>query len=274
MSRILVPVDFTNASINSAEYAIQWAATMHGASVLLFSVYVPGGIGDDGTPITDEADNRKNQIHGWLENLQVKLFEKASVPTDIAMAKGEFEPELLKLLAAETFDLVVMGVAAASDIEEKLLGTSAVDLSSKINVPLLVVGANMQFETVSKIAVGIDLSSSVEQIPMAQLKGYLAKVKSELHFIYATDESNGDLSEAQQQEQHRLLQMFEEFNPQFAHVHLHSFTESINQYVLQTHINQLVVMPRKHSLWHKLVGVNHTKLAVFHSKVPVLAIHE
>ena len=274
MSRILVPIDFTSASINSAEYAVQLAATLPGSSVVLFSVFVPGGIGDDGTPIADETNNRKSQIHGWLENLQVKLFDKAPVPTEIAMVQGEFEPEMLKLLAAESFDLIVMGVAVASGIEEELLGSSAVDLSTKSNIPLLVVGANMQFQPVHKIAVAVDLSGSAEHMPAVQLKNYLGKVKGELHFIYVTDASDGDLTDAQVQEKQLLLQQFENFNPHFEHLHLHSFTESVNQYLLQTNINQLVVIPRKHNLWHRLVGINHTKLAVFHSKVPVLAIHE
>ena len=50
--------------------------------------------------------------------------------------------------------------------------------------------------------------------------------------------------------------------------------EGLSNYALMHSIEMLIAVPRKHNLVQKLFVGSHTKNLAFHSKVPVMVVHE
>lgn len=275
MTRILVPVDFSNASVNAAFYAMHMASNLEKAELILFHVYPPAGIGSDGSPanLTEGEKNRQSAAQ-LLEELQVKLFDIAPVPTDFRYGDGEFMTGMQTLLHKENFDWIVMGLAPASGIEERLLGSSVFDVIDKMNLPVIIVGEEMSYKPIQKMALAVELSKVHDVVPYGRIKMMLDYFNPELHIVFASEEHSDVLNESQVAEKEKLVKMFESNNPIFTHLHIYNFVDSINKFVHQQNIDLMIVMPRKLSLWQKLFGYSHTRKLAFHGIAPVLAIHD
>jgi nucleotide-binding universal stress UspA family protein len=275
MTRILVPVDFSKASVNAAEYAMQMAANLEKAELILFHVYAPSGIGSDGSPsnLAEGQKSRENAAQ-LLEEMQVKLFEIATVPTDFRYGDGEFLEGMQILLQKESFDWIVMGLSPASGVEERLVGSSVFDVIDKHNLPVIIVGEEMKYKPIKKMALAVELSKVHEVVPYGRIKMMLDYFNPELHIVYANEEDAAILSEAQLEEKQKLVKMFEANNPTFTQLHVYNFVDSINKFVHQQNIDLMIVMPRKLSIWQKLFGYSHTRKLAYHGITPVMAIHD
>lgn len=274
MIRVLVPVDFSRASVNAAEYAISMAGGLEKAELVLFHVYPPAGIGSDGSPVEGRDDKRKQNAAQLLEELQVHLFNIAPVPTDFRYGDGEFLVGIRALLARENFDWIVMGISPASAIEERLLGSSVFEVIEDTNIPVVVVGEHMSYKPLKKVAMAVELSNVQQTVPVGRIKMLLDMFSPELHIVHATEEAEENLTAAQEQEKQKLLQMFEAYNTTFTRLHVYHFVDSVNTYMHQNEIDLLIVMPRKLTLWQKLFGFSHTRKMAFHGVTPVIAVHD
>jgi nucleotide-binding universal stress UspA family protein len=275
MTRILVPVDFSKAAVNAAEYAINMAANLEKAELILFHIHAPAGIGSDGSPSnTAEGEKGRENAAQLLEELQVRLFEIAPVPTDFRYGDGEFMEGMQDLLNKESFDWIVMGLAPASGIEERLVGSSVFDVIDKHNLPVVIVGEEMTFRPINKLALAVELSKVHEVVPYGRIKMMLDYFNPELHIVYANDDDVAVLNNAQLEEKQKLEKMFETNNPTFTQLHVYNFVDSINKFIHQQNIDLMIVMPRKLSIWQKLFGYSHTRKLAYHGIAPVMAIHD
>jgi nucleotide-binding universal stress UspA family protein len=275
MTRILVPVDFSKAAVNAAEYAINMAANLEKAELILFHIYAPAGIGSDGSPSnTAEGEKGRENAAQLLEELQVRLFEIAPVPTDFRYGDGEFMEGMQDLLNKESFDWIVMGLAPASGIEERLVGSSVFDVIDKHNLPVVIVGEEMTFRPINKLALAVELSKVHEVVPYGRIKMMLDYFNPELHIVYANVDDVAVLNNAQLEEKQKLEKMFETNNPTFTQLHVYNFVDSINKFIHQQNIDLMIVMPRKLSIWQKLFGYSHTRKLAYHGIAPVMAIHD
>ena len=68
--------------------------------------------------------------------------------------------------------------------------------------------------------------------------------------------------------------MFSDFKPEFYFLGLHDVDEAINQFASDKNVDMIIVVHKGQSLFSKLFVKSHTKKLVYHSNIPVLAIHE
>ena len=82
------------------------------------------------------------------------------------------------------------------------------------------------------------------------------------------------LTEEYQAEKAKLNEMFSDFKPEFYFLGLHDVDEAINQFASDKNVDMIIVVHKGQSLFSKLFVKSHTKKLVYHSNIPVLAIHE
>ncbi len=273
MTKILVPVDFSEVSVNAVEYAIQMAGQMPKAEVVLFHAVSPGGIGADGSPIELNDESNKSEAQIMLESMQVQLFEKAPVPTDFILLKGEFHHELQAALLREKFDFVVMGISGGTTFEERFGSSNVLKVIDKNQVPIIIVSETMHYRPLKKLALTVELENVDSTIPATKITELVSLLGLQLHVLYANANENLQLTDAQHKEWNKLQNMFASFNPAFHNLHMHHFVDAINTFVYQNDIDMLVVIPRKHNYLDKIISGSHTKQLAFHSVAPVLAVH-
>jgi nucleotide-binding universal stress UspA family protein len=82
------------------------------------------------------------------------------------------------------------------------------------------------------------------------------------------------LTESYEKEKQDLKKMFEGYNPEFYFMRLYEVEEALNMFIEDKKIDLIIAIQKNHSFMEKLFQRSHTKSLSYHSKIPILVIHE
>jgi nucleotide-binding universal stress UspA family protein len=181
MKRVLIPVDFSEDSVNAAKYGIQVANRLK-ADVRL--IHVKTGINYAPEFARDEMASRiDGQVTGWMKEL------KTSVEQDYYVSGGKFDwkiregnvvREISNQAKYDDTSLIIVASHGVSGFEDKWIGSNAYRLVAHAPCPVIVVRHGVKFNgTIRKIVVPIDFNkASRQKIPIIAglAKVYGAKI--------------------------------------------------------------------------------------------------
>jgi nucleotide-binding universal stress UspA family protein len=140
IKRILAPIDFTDASNASLEYAMDLAAAL-GAAVSVVHVYqIPMYSFPDGAIITSSelaaqlSDTAQKNLDAAVHNHQ-----KRGSSASGTLVSGNPSEEIVRLAQLEKADLIVMGTHGRRGLSRALLGSVAEQVLRTSPVPVLAV---------------------------------------------------------------------------------------------------------------------------------------
>ena len=150
MKTVLVPVDFSNTSVNALFFAAELCKR---ASAALIIVNV--------LQKEDDEEEVKNKLKSVEINL--RKFFGSELMCESSFAHGNFITTLKKITAIQQPDLIVMGTKGASGLKKILIGSNAVKVIENINTPVFVIPETARFENFlhqgkSRIVLATDLA--------------------------------------------------------------------------------------------------------------------
>ncbi len=261
MQTVIVPVDFSETSLNAARYAIQLLTGHYGVNMILHHVYEKAAQADEAT--------------AKLESLKEELRQSGIVKTEVLAEQGsDFIGELEKLARHRSADLVIMGITGRSPIGQSLMGSNTLKMLEKKVCPVLIIPAESQYRDVKNVLLTSEFKNVVSNTPSVPIKKVLKTFRPQLHILNVDSSHYVALTEAYQDEKSKLREMFEAFNPEFYFMGLHDVSEAISQFAEDKKIDFIIVVHREQSLFSRLFVKSHTKKLVYQSTIPVLAVHE
>jgi len=147
MKKILVPTDFSPAAQNAMDVATSIAQKEGARITLLHAIELPSSnaLDIEGEVLTTENYEEKifsmKRIEGTrqkLEHLARKLSEKG-VDTSIELRMGSPFHGIKDFISDETLDLIVMGTAGHSKLEEMIIGSNTEKVVRHAKCPVLTV---------------------------------------------------------------------------------------------------------------------------------------
>lgn len=273
MKTFIVPTDFSETALNAAKFAVQMAAGVENAEVILYNVFddIKGSTVD--AAVKANVVSRHEIIMGILEKMQVMLFEVAPVRIRVAAEPGDLMKNLPVFAEVENADMIVMGINGASRLQQVLMGSNALNIIHETNCPVLIVPPSATFEGMKKVMLSSDFNDVEETIPETTIKKVLDMLKAELHIVNVDKDHYVELTEEYKAEKAKMDAMFGSYNPEYAFLRFYDFEEGIDTYVNDKNINMIITVPRKHSFLSKIFKTSHTRKLTFHTGVPLLAVH-
>ena len=273
MKTIVVPVDFSETSINAVRYAAQLSLQIKAKVMMLHAYQYPLVHPlEDGLELTDEGVKEIN--------LKELARVKRVVETEFPLAKLEYliiNGNLSGVINvfAENFrtDLIVMGLSGAGKVKELLIGSNTLDVAANTKIPVIIVPEECKFKRLNKIALATDFRDVVENIPDKQIKSLLEVTGARLSIVNV-DYQHEYASVDTPFQSGLVAAMFGSYEPQYHFVQDYNIQEGLSRYVEENEVDLLVAVPHKHGLLHKLFIPSHTRQIVFHSKIPVMVVHE
>ncbi len=201
VTRILVPVDFSEPSAAAARYAQALARKVKGELILLHVLavpqfsYLPITVTED--RIDELTTGRSRQAH---EALLQFVTGDAGVPVKRFVATGDPTVEILQHSASEEVDLIVMPTHGFDPVRRFLLGSVALKVLHGAEVPVL---TGVNFEAYGAeifppgyIVCGIDLGPGSERVLewAAEVARKLGAPLTVVHAIPDIEGIVGDLS--------------------------------------------------------------------------------
>jgi nucleotide-binding universal stress UspA family protein len=261
MNTVIVPVDFSETSLNAARYAVRLLTGHYGVNMILHNVY--------------EKPSQAAEALDKLEKLKANLMDIGAVKTTVLAEEGsDFINELEKLARHQQADLIIMGITGRSAIGQSLIGSNTLKIVQRKVCPVLIVPPDAQYKEVKNVLLTSDFKNVMSSTPSVPIKKILKTFRPFLHIINVDSEHYVALTEEYQEQRAQLKEMFKEFNPEFYFLGLYDVDEAINQFAHDKDVDFIIVIHKEHSLLAKLFVKSHTKKLAYHSSVPVLALHE
>ncbi|MEO6611492.1 MAG: universal stress protein [Chitinophagaceae bacterium] len=260
MQTVIVPVDFSETSLHAARYATQLLNGHEGVNMILHHVY------DKASQATEATQK--------LEDLKTSLLEKGNVKTEILAEEGDFIAELEKLARHRGVDLIIMGITGRSAIGQTFIGSNTLKMVDRKVCPVLIVPPDSQYQEVKNVLLTSDFKNVMSSTPSVPIKKILKTFSPSFHIMNVDSEHYVALTEAYQAERDKLKDMFSDFNPEFYFLGLQDVDEAISQFAKDKKIDLIIVVHKEQTIFSRLFVKSHTKQLIYHSSVPVLALHE
>jgi nucleotide-binding universal stress UspA family protein len=258
---IIVPVDFSENSINAARFAAKMLTGNYGATLYLFHSY--------------EKSKDAASAEASISKIIAQLKEESIVKVEVIVEESDdFIETLERKIRHLDADLLVMSIKEKTKIEQVISSSNSLRMIEKNLCPVLVVPHDATFNEIKNVAIASDFKDVANSIPLVPVKRVLSLFKPSLHIVNINSEIYVSLNEEYLDQRGQMLQMFSEFNPEFYFITTYDFHETMRQFIDDKNIDMVLTFPRKHSFINNLIKGNNTKRLVMESSVPVLAAHE
>jgi nucleotide-binding universal stress UspA family protein len=273
MKVIIVPVDFSETSLNAARYALKFAMQAGAKIILLHAFQEPLQYPlVNGVELTAQGlwDVNIDQ----LKQLQAQCNTAAPlIKTEIMQLKGPLPEVIRQLQENMQVTMIIMGITGAGKLKETLIGSNTLAVARETTLPVLIVPKNASFEPITDIGLTTDFRDVIDTIPAQRIKEIAYMLGARLHVLnvdYRHEYSTPDTPL-----QSGLLEtLFQEFTPRYHFIENENIAEGLSDYAQAHGIELLIAVPRQKSFIDRIFSKSQTKELVFHSKVPVLIVHE
>ena len=261
MTTVIVPVDFSETSLNAAQYAGGFLKGHYGATLILYNSY---GKGEDEAAITQQLNDLKQDLYATYHvNVDVLVHEESDFVVGLERAARHRRAEL-----------VIMGITGKSAIKQVLFGSNTLKMAETKACPVLIVPEKAHFSGMQNVLLTSDFKDTLNTTPSVPIKEVLSVFNPQLFIINVDRDHYISLSEKYEKERGDLQKMFAEFNPQFYFMRLFEISDALDLFVKDWNIDLIISVKKNYAFLERIFKTSHTKKMSFHSNIPILVMHE
>ncbi len=282
MKKILVPIDFSDYSINALEYAIVIAQKLN-LSITVFHSFYVSTPPDYGTlanymniTIMEQQKSHEDQMQEILKKYENIMYENDldKLQIDSMVKLGLATEDITALVMEHQFDMIVMGTKGAAGIDKLLFGsvTANIIAEESVEIPVLAVPKGATCRGMSHLLYCMDYEE--DDVPviddLLEFAAYFEAKITCLHINTDQDFSSSDRLEKE------ILEDTYWFTPyskiKFELIRSESTQAGLETYIKENAVDLVAVMPRKRSFLEGLFHKSISKNLASYAGVPVLVI--
>ena len=273
MKTIIVPTDFTAASSNAVQFAVDMALQIKATIFLLHAYQLPVAIAEP-PAITLTIDEIKKASEQRLTELKEEISKQINYKVNvIADARpGNIIDELAIACKKMHPFAVVMGSCRSGKLERMLFGSAALSAIHHLETPVLMIPPYAKFKPVKRIGLAYDFGHYVPISHQQEIRSVIEAFNAELHVL------NVDHNHPRKQESKRhtflLHRTIADLNPEYHFIDRENIEVGLNELADQYHIDFMIMIPRKHKLLEMLFRKSHADQMALHTHMPLMAIHQ
>ena len=274
MDTIMVPTDLSPAAQNATDYAVELAKFFDAKIILVHAFPVPALNYEMPFPVEPISEFQKD-AEERLEEIKREIQRKTEFPLDIECVVSMGTPfNVIEETAKEKDpDLIVIGIVGeAGALKENLIGSTAITVARKLEVPTFIIPEAVKYHTIHKISFACDLEKT-EQTDLIYVVKFFSKVfDADLEVVNV-----GPAEEAITSEKAVSYLYMEDRLKNVKHTTFHidgdNVAKELENYYKGYETDVIMVNPKKHNIFYHLFNHSITKNLAFHLKLPILAIH-
>ncbi len=269
MKKIIVPIDFSDTSVNAAKYAIELAKNIADAQVTLYHVYSSISF----AALTSKDENSRQMVsEAELKTLKDKIsgdFDSISCEAE----EGSFVENIAQYALGHHADLIIMGITGSSKITQVFMGTNTLNVIRNISCPVMIIPPDATFKGLKKVVFTSDFKDVARTTPFASIIKILDNFKpSHFDILNVDSEHFVELTDEFKLEKEAMKDKLQNYNPEFSFLRAYDFLEGISSFVESRDIDAIITVPRKHNFLSQLFVTSNTKKLAYHSRVPIIAV--
>ncbi|HWR33437.1 MAG TPA: universal stress protein [Chitinophagaceae bacterium] len=261
MHRVIIPVDFSQTSLNAARFASQMLAGKKDAVVVLYNNY----------ETSDDHDICMNYLESLKREFLRTGVEKVELEQEMG---GDLTDNISRLAHTSRATLIVMGISGKSALKQAMFGSNTLKLVDKNLYPVMIIPPDAVYKGINNVAFASDFKRIKETTPSELINAVLEMFNPRLHIVNVNPGHYISLSEEIQLGKEEFKKMFSKWNTEFYFIARDDFFEALDDFVKDYAIDIIITIPRHQSNSTSLVKSTHTKQLAYHSHIPILAAHE
>lgn len=273
METLIVPTDFSPAANNAIDYAVN-LAKFFDARVILVHAYPVPAINDDPPFSAAELMELYDDSERKLRRITQSLYRKHGVDLDIEYVAEMGAPLTVidSVAKANNADLIVMGIIGeAGHIKERFIGSTALSVARKQDVPTFIIPEKVTYRRIYKISFACDLKKTEETDLVYVAKFFSKEFDAELEIVNVEDPMEEVTAEKE-----ATCSFIEEKLAAVKHRTVHitgsNAAHELEDYFSNCPTDLVMINPKKHNLFYYLFNNSVTNNLAFHSNLPILAI--
>lgn len=261
MTTVIVPVDFSETSLNAANYAARFLQGHYGVSLILYNSYQKA---EDAAKTLVKLEELKSEIL-TAHPIQIEL---------LAHHEPDFVSGLEKAARHRNANLVIMGITARSALGQLIFGSNTLKMVETKACAVLIVPEKASFEKMENVMLTSDFKDTVNSTPSGPIKDFLSIYRPKLHVVNVDKDHYISLTESYEHEKQELKKLLQEYNPEFYFMRLYDVDEALTLFANDREIDLIIAVKKNRSFMDKLFRTSRTKQLTFHNRLPILVIHE
>jgi len=277
MKNILVPTDFSENSIQALKYAELLFSRLECNFYLLYV----GSLLDTKNDVesiyeTDQSDdNTKERLTELVKEIRKHSTEAHHFFFPLH-EYGFFIPTIKKHLEENDIDLIVMGTKGASGLKEKVVGSNAGDVITRVQCNTLVVPIQVELSKPREIAFPTDFNIFYSMKILRPMEEMVKLGKAQFRIMNALKEGGG-LNLEQEKNKEYLLDFMDDTFP--GNYSFHTITnqkvkEAIQCFVESRDVDMMVMVAKNLNFIQQILFDSIVERISFHTKIPFYVIHE
>lgn len=269
MKKILITTDFSENSINAAEYAISLFGLEDVQYMLVNTYSEPRAVTTVVVSLNDFL--RKESIEGVKKQKEELIAKFEGINIESQTYYGAPANTIKALSVNENIDFVVMGTKGASSFENFLIGSNTLEVIKSVDVPILMIPLNCGYKRMKKLAIASDLHKLNHSGLIKPLVQIAKQHNSEICVLNVHVDETKYEEALEGFELHNELEGLE-----------HSFHQEINSDVVKgiesfvdsENIDLLAMVARRHNFFERIFTKSVTQELSKLAHFPMLILHE
>ncbi|HRO71140.1 MAG TPA: universal stress protein, partial [Chitinophagaceae bacterium] len=201
MKDIIIPVDFSETSLNAARYAAAMLSGKENNRIILYTMYKED---------EDEAISEQ-----YLQSLKAEMEQNGVTNIETIKELGtDFIDSLGRLAYQKTAELIIMGITEKEEWRQFLTGSNTLKMAEQNVCPVMIIPQNAKYNGITNISLASDFQD-VDATPVLAIKTVLEIFNAQLHIVNVDNEHYVSLTEEFLTERSKMQKMFADFNPEF-----------------------------------------------------------
>ncbi|MFN3404375.1 MAG: universal stress protein [Cytophagaceae bacterium] len=273
---LLVPVDFSDLSLNAAKSAIIAGKYMTGKITFVHVMDYPmvpamTELNVRENIISQEKESKKEILEGEIRKLYTSLNTRAKeIPYECIIATPPLDLSVETLAKQYKTDIIIMGTNGASGIKKMLLGSNAAKVINSSKIPVLLIPSDYTFTDLSHVALAADIKNFNPGNRTELLTVFSNRFSSDINILYF-QKKNVTISEAEIEKikthpfigQHKCTISIQEGEP----------TKEVFEEWYNKNLPDLIaIMPEEKSFFEGIFTGSTTKELAYHAGLPLLIL--
>ena len=261
MHRVIIPIDFSETSLNAARFTAQMLAGKENALAILYNNYETAG--DYDVCIHYQESLKKEFLKTGVLNIEC-----------VHEMGGDLIENIGRLAHTSRATLIVMGITGKSEVRQAMFGSNTLKLVDRNLLPVMIIPPDAVYKGINNVAITSDYKDVEATTPAPLISAVLEIFNPVLHIVNVSKDNSSLPAQEVEIGKATFNKMFSLFKTIFHFVTMNNFFEAVDNFVKDQNIDILITIPKHQSNAVSLFKSTHTKRLAYHSRIPILAAHE
>ncbi len=263
MNKILVPVDFSDTSLNALFYAIK----LFGQSPLEITVLHVYGARSTALLMKSIDNVLEKDAQKSMDELIDKVRKEApEIVLKTRIVNNYAVSTIISLGDSGKYDFIVMGTKGASGLKEVFIGSVAGGVISKTSAPVVVVPSNYSYRPLDEIVFAISNKPFSNATVVEPLRKIATMHQSKVKVLHIAEKQTPEIQDT--------LSYIEDLNLSVTYAFGTGNTNrDLNDYLIKNDIGLLCLIRSKKDFFNRILNDSVTLKQTFSSPVPLLILH-